>query len=713
MAIAPHQARTLVDVALRRARDLVPGAARAPLRRLLRGLLGRDEPPVLALALLLPEADASEVRRLQGAMRAAGASPDLATPPHVTLKLGFQAPAGAGLERWMEELAAGAAPVAVDLGEVARFDDGVAYVAVAPDAALDALRRRVVAELSSRFGVAPEPLEVGDAFRFHVTLSHGVSAEALARSAAGLAAAPRRCRLERLAWLRWAGDRWVVHRAATLGGRAVGAEEGETLERLRWRRQFLLAPGPIPARPGWTRLELRGGRCLTAHPDLGVAHVAAGGRSVTLLGYALDPERPRDGDEAIAARLLGPSGGWEEVRDRTASLGGRWALLVDDGAAQVLLHDPGGQRQVHHARGRDGLVWCASGPGLLAESLRLEPDPAALAFMDSRVEVDGFVYWMPGDRTVYREVRALLPNHALLLDPGRVERFPSGAGRPAVPGRPAREVLPECVRLLRGLVAAARLRAPLAIPMTAGWDSRLMLALAGEGAREDWLYTLVYPEEPADGADVAVPARLLSRLGLAHHLISPPAEVDQGLKAVVRANVSAVKAAYGTDVQALRERYPAGRLCLSGDVAEVVKCHFRMPDGAGSPGAAELAAFMLLGEHPFVLEAFDEWLAGAPRDDAPLLDLFCWEQMAGRWQALIRAEYDVVQDCLSPLACRRLLALMLSVDEAERRGPAYPMLRALIAALRPEALAEPINPPRRRGLAALAGRVVEQLRRHG
>jgi hypothetical protein len=76
-----------------------------------------------------------------------------------------------------------------------------------------------------------------------------------------------------------------------------------------------------------------------------------------------------------------------------------------------------------------------------------------------------------------------------------------------------------------------------------------------------------------------------------------------------------------------------------------------------------------------------------------LCDLYCWEQMAGRWQAQIRAEYDLAQDSFTPFNCRRLLVLMLGVSEDKRRAPTFDFFRDVIEALWPETLLEPINPP--------------------
>ncbi|MFO0583462.1 MAG: hypothetical protein U0229_14420 [Anaeromyxobacter sp.] len=489
---------------------------------------------------------------------------------------------------------------------------------------------------------------------------------------------------------------------------AAGVRSVE-LERLRHRRQFALGPRFLD-RAGWRRVELEPALRLTAHPDLAVTHTARGDRSVTLLGHLLDPDRPDATDEALVARLLDLPRLAEGALAALDRLGGRFALVLRDGPAAVVLHDACGLRSVCWAAGPGGL-WCASSSGLVAAELGLEHDPEALAFMASRGESEFSLYWMPGDRTVHREVRCLLPNHLLDLREARARRFwPGPAPLPTVTG--AAEAVPEVAGVLRGLVAAAARRGiPLAIPMTAGWDSRLVLALSRELVGAATCFTLVYPGDRENARDVAVPARLLARLGVPHRLVPYPSAVDPEVKAVFRESADAVKASYCADVQAMLEHLPDGLTALTGDVAEIAKCHWRLPgDPEGREAtAADLGRLSMIGEHPYALGAFDDWLAGAPRGPVPLLDLFCWEQMAGRWQAQLRAEYDLAQESLAPLDCRALLARLLAVDPAARRGPTFPFFGALIEHLWPATLSEPVNPPERPGPRALAGKVLRRL----
>lgn len=463
------------------------------------------------------------------------------------------------------------------------------------------------------------------------------------------------------------------------------------------RRQFCLSDSASPQIPNGRHTRVGGAYSVTSHPALEVTHLSAAGRSLTLLGYLLDPEDPSAGNAEILTRLLGRLGRCTDVIVPTYRLAGRWILVAHDGADTIVFHDAAALRGVYYAASSDGeggyVARCASEPGLVAQLSGLPLDPEAVAYLRSRGvdRNDHEVFWMPGDTSPYEGVRALLPNHYLDLRTGRAVRY--------WPTEPIPEVgferaVAESVRLLRGQVDAASRRWPLSLSMTAGWDSRLMLALSRSLAPDLFAFTLRYPDQYSTFPDIHVPARLLPRLGLRHHVIEYPARVDPGLRDVVRLNCGAVGSAYSADTQALLEAHPPGRVCITGDIAEVVKAHYRV-DGVADADltAAHLARLLKIGDGPFVLGAVERWLGAARGAAVPLLDLFCWEQMAGRWQARIRADHDTALEVLAPLDSRLLLATMLGVDETRRRRPDFALIAAITRELWPEALQEPINPP--------------------
>ena len=111
--------------------------------------------------------------------------------------------------------------------------------------------------------------------------------------------------------------------------------------------------------------------CLTAHPELNTHQSVRDNKSVTLLGYLLDPDNAEANDSDIVDRLLDHclrGGGFENIVKGTEGMGGRWILIVDDGKSVKLFTDPMGLRLVHYTNTSfPGPMWCATQPGLLAK----------------------------------------------------------------------------------------------------------------------------------------------------------------------------------------------------------------------------------------------------------------------------------------------------------------------------------------------------------
>lgn len=487
--------------------------------------------------------------------------------------------------------------------------------------------------------------------------------------------------------------------------------DAATRERLLFRRQFVLGPRAVEEFPSWRHVALGGGLHLTAHPDLGLTRVAAGGRSIVLLGYILDPTRPAAGDEEILHRLLDAMGAGESALELTTPLGGRWVLIVTDGARTSVFGDAAGLRHIVYTAGAaPGQVWCASQPGLLAEIVRAPEDPEAAAFVRA-VEPSrhtGMV-WFPGASTPYRGIRVLLPNHVLDVASGRAERYWPGA---ALPGMPRRAAVAAAAGTLQGLMEAAAHRFLLMPAMTAGWDSRV--ALAGTRALSGRLfyYSLLYGDKPRDDPDVTVPTRLAARLGLRHEIIDRRDTADEAFAAVYRRNVRPGYLPNCAAVQALLERSPSDGVNVSGDAGEIPRWDYASRGlDVGEVTARDLAKLSRLPAHPFVLGAFDEWLEGARvvGRHVPLRHLFAWEQEAGRLQAMLLAELDIARDSFPPFSCRSLLVTLLSAPVRDREEPTFYLFRGLLRRLWPEVLAEPINGRPQVGAEAALRRTLDGL----
>ena len=174
---------------------------------------------------------------------------------------------------------------------------------------------------------------------------------------------------------------------------------------------------------------------ITAHPDLAIAQSTVNGSTLTILGFVFDPYHPGSDNAAIATQLLRGAKDFNDIIRGTEHLGGRWAMLYSNGRELKCFHDPCGLRQVYYGHHADEF-WIGSQPSILIEGAAMDAvkDPAAEAFMQSPRYEQLERFW-PGDGTVYKNIRHLLPNHSLDLSTGMVKRFFLPAGSIPYPSK--------------------------------------------------------------------------------------------------------------------------------------------------------------------------------------------------------------------------------------------------------------------------------------
>jgi len=463
------------------------------------------------------------------------------------------------------------------------------------------------------------------------------------------------------------------------------------------RNQFALGPDFATRFPGWQRVEAgRAGR-LTVHPSLAVTQANSSGRALTLLGFALHSEKPDLSDYEVLRTLLGTFTDWTALMAGLGPLGGRWCVIAEMDGEVRLFTDAAGLRQVMYAP-VEGTVWCASQAHVLAEALGFAFDPEALSFAASPAILDAPDYWWPGDRTPYSGIRRLLPNHFLDLKTGECRRFwPVEALSPL----PLEVVVPRASRRLSQLVQAAARRFELSLSLTAGWDSRLVLAASREVADRIQSTTVQLIGMRPDNRDLQIAARLARAGGLSHTIVPVGENLRPGFRAAYWQSATAAHAHWAPDAQALFDHYQLSRVAMTGSASEIARCFYHSdPVPAASVTPESLCDLIGMSHHPFARKALAVWWADCPRlPGYHPLDLLYWEQRAGSWLAMCQAEFDCAwRDIFTPYNCRSLLIEMLAAPESSRRAPGYALYFQMICALWPEMVQEPINPPVRSSL---------------
>lgn len=461
--------------------------------------------------------------------------------------------------------------------------------------------------------------------------------------------------------------------------------------------QFLLGPSPLNHLHGWRRSTIANHFTLASHPDLACTQVRNENGELTLLGHLLDPRAPESSNEDLLEELLRKFNDRDALIQATTGFGGRWLIIAINKNEAFLFHDALGLRQVFYTDPIDaGTLIAMSQPGLANGVCVLVPDVAASEYMDTQTFRRADEYRWPGTASGFKNLKHLLPNHWLDLKTGVAERY--------WPSAPMGTLSPETATdrlgvLLSGQICAAANRFPLALSLTAGMDSRAVLAAARKLVNRICLMTVRQGRLTDNHPDIAVPARLLNRLKLQHHVVHANSMMTPEFSLRFKRNVYLAHDHYGHDAEAILRHFGRQYAALTGSGAEVGRCPFRgkLPHADHIHFTPSTFAWLEYGStHPFLIEHFTQWLQDAERQKyVKLLDLFEWEQDYGNWLAMVQLEFDVAwREIFTPYNCREVLMTLLAVDERYRRPRDGLLWQMYIQKTWPELLDEPINPHR-------------------
>lgn len=415
------------------------------------------------------------------------------------------------------------------------------------------------------------------------------------------------------------------------------------------------------------------------------------GKFLTLIGFILDPQYPEATDASILHDLLAAFDASSNFLEEVNRFGGRWIIILYDGKHTKVIHDACGLRQIFYTRGDMG-PWCASQPELIGELLGFKVDREADEFFRLQLACVDHEAWWPGNSSAYREIHYLLPNHYLDLDSVSSHRY---WPKRDCPSTPFDEGVEQVGQILRGTIKAATHRFDLCLSLTAGYDSRCVLAACREFADQIPCSTVRLVGASADNlVDVEVARSLAERLGFKHDIIQPPLQIDDKFFDTYVSSVRYPHLIWYPNGQAWFHLYQRKIVELTGSASEIGRCYYGIGQLDMTNAGKALASMTNMDWHPFAIRHFQSWFNDlGDTKGYSLLDLFYWENRVGNWLAMCQAEGDVsAKDILSPFNCRNLLMQMLEVSHDKRAYPKYLFHRELISTLWKAALAEPINP---------------------
>lgn len=293
--------------------------------------------------------------------------------------------------------------------------------------------------------------------------------------------------------------------------------------------------------------------------------------------------------------------------------------------------------------------------------------------------------WIPGGLTAHEGVSRLMANHYLDLESWEAVRFWPRRGFAL--GGNRHDAAAIVAGRMRDIVCATAAAWPNAgLTLTAGFDSRLVLAAARPVAEQLDIFTLSGGD---DGVDQVLSGEICRHLGLKHRL--------HRITTATEAEGEAWDRAVGHVIGHVnREIHPSMRnldcdLLITGVLGETGRCRFYQGEGAAINDGPVSPSFLLartgLPQDPDLLADAEKWLAGlSGLPSSVILDLVVLERS---YIPLWRPAHGAIIPEIMPFADRVVQETFLGLPPEEKGAEA--IFRECIGLLWPEALDFPIN----------------------
>lgn len=476
------------------------------------------------------------------------------------------------------------------------------------------------------------------------------------------------------------------------------------MNNLLYRRQFVFTNKSITGFESWNRdviVHRTNTWNLLHHPDLEFLRRKGSYSEIVLLGYMLDPEKPDFDNSRILDELLGYHS-FTNLLKGIDKYNGRFALIWLNENNVRLVNDLTGFREVYYCYlGRE--IVCGSTPDIVAKVLDLKStgDQSILTFYNSKEFAESDNTWI-GNKTMFDDVFQLMPNHFLDAETGKTTRFWPDEHLEILD---VDVVAEECAAIIKGTIAAAINRYPVHMGITAGWDTRLLLAASKEFKDKIFYYV----NKPSDYQrvpwDIKIPVRLADKLGLDLTIIEIGAQVDQEFRDVFyQNNVLARNKLLNVFYEVYKRKWDH-TYTMSGSMGNgLARIYMRMPADIEITGR-NVSRFAHYHKFDYVVNALNEWIGEVKelcaKTRVDIMDLYQMEQENSHWGSLASTEQDIVREEIRPFNNRKLVQLFWSL-ESRYRYQYYPVIYIkMMKILWKEVLKIPINPTKKSILYSL------------
>ena len=370
---------------------------------------------------------------------------------------------------------------------------------------------------------------------------------------------------------------------------------------------------------------------------------------------------------------------------------GTFALLFKDNNNTIILHDARALREIYYCTMPNQIV-CGSQPNLITKFSNPEIQPTSnpdlLDFYKNHLWDSRWI----GDETYFESVKHLLPNHYFDITNHEVRRYwPNEPIKPL----PLAEAVSRSCKFLQGIMKAIVHRHSVIMAVTAGTDSRTLLA-ASRGIQNKMYHFVNNSGLGFDHPDIYVPQSMLNSLEIPFHVQEVPTDVDDEFRKVFFNNTFLATECLLPAIYNVFFKNHDDKTCILG-VGEIGRNFYgKEPKNLN---AYRMAYLLKYKKCHYVIKQCEKIMADilpvARESGINVLDLFYWEQRLGNWGAVRNSESCIAIEKVDPYDSHMLCEIFLGVDEKYKNYQETPcvLFREIIRNMWPDLLEWPINPP--------------------
>jgi hypothetical protein len=430
---------------------------------------------------------------------------------------------------------------------------------------------------------------------------------------------------------------------------------------------------------------------LYSHPDLFVYRGRNPNFELLLIGHILDPFKPEHDNKAIIDDLL-LYGEFEELISGIDHYTGRFSIIYSDNKELKILHDATGFREIYYTF--FNTVCCGSTPNLIAETCKIPKtnDQEIWSFYHSKEFSENDNTWV-GYKTLFEGVFHLPPNHFLDLNNKQKFRF---WPRKSLKRIDIESCAKECAEILKGTIQSSLIRYPIHIGITAGWDTRLILASTKDFKEKIFYYINDRSSKVSKSKDIEIATRLSKMFGFKLNTIKINESVDDNFRnSFLRNNVLAREKLLPVFYEIYKRNWQ-DTYTISGTMGNgLARIYMRLPQGSEINGTS-VAVYANYGRLKYATSALDEWVSSVKsvclESNINIMDLYQWEQDNAHWASLASSEQDIVREEIRPFNNRRLIEIIWSLDEKYRYQYNPIIYSKIIDILWKDVMKIPLNP---------------------